>query len=402
MYLKHVMLLSLAMSFLFLFGIMAIYLCHHLASTIKSIDIPDNLRKGHKIPTPSTGGIGIFLTFLVGLIFALKQPVYAFSDELLSFAPYFLFSICLIAATGFYDDVKGLSSKPKFTLQIAASLIIVVGLDQTLLASSITYSELPIYTKLLLHSLFILWIVANCNAVNLIDGVDGLAGSIALTIIAGLCALAGYWGQYDMILILLPLAAAILPFLVFNRPPASIFMGDTGSLLIGFVLPVLALVIGLNSPHWSYNIILIAFFGVPLLDTVTSIFRRVSMGINIFESDNNHAHHVIQRKYKSPGMAILVMVALSIIFQTYGLWLATLTTVADMVIAVGTFILSAASFVVYYYLNLMNKNSYFRLKYINENRHVNGKGNDDERDKIKRELKNKNETKNVTANHLSL
>ena len=353
MYLKHVMLLSSAMSFLFLFGIMAIYLCHHLARAIKSIDIPDNLRKGHKMPTPSTGGIGIFLTFLMGFTLALKQPVYAFSDELISFVPYFLFSVCLIAATGFYDDVKGLSSKPKFTLQIAASLIIVVGLDQTLLASSITYSELSLYTKLLLHGLFILWIVANCNAVNLIDGVDGLAGSIALTIIAGLCALAGYWGQYDMILILLPLAAAILPFLVFNRPPASIFMGDTGSLLIGFVLPVLALVIGLNSPHWSYNIILIAFFGVPLLDTVTSIFRRFSMGKNIFESDIFHLHHELERKHQSSGIVVLIMGGVSIMMQGYGFWLATLASRNEVIIALGILILSAFGFVGYYYRNLI-------------------------------------------------
>lgn len=351
---------------LFPVGVAAVYLSHILAKVIHSVDIPDNVRKGHKIPTPSTGGIGIFATFIIGFFILHYMPVFDISERYLAFIPYLAVSMFLMAGTGLYDDLYGLSSKPKFTMQTIASVITIYGLDQTLIGAGTAYAEMSLAAKLLLYGLFLIWIVANCNAINLIDGVDGLAGLVTLSIIMGLVVIATYWAEYNTILILVPLAAAIVSFLIFNRPPASIFMGDTGSLLIGYILPVSAIIICLNCPHWSYNLIFVVIFGVPLLDTVTSILRRNRMGISVFESDNNHAHHIIQRKFKSPNVAVLVMVSISLLLQAFGLWMATIETVIGMFLSFGFIFMTATAFLVYYYINLMNKNSYFRVKYVNE------------------------------------
>jgi len=237
-------------------------------------------------------------------------------------------------------------------MQALASIIIVVGLHNTYLVTHSSVSGWGYISQLALHSLLILWIVSNCNSINLIDGVDALAGSVSLSIIAGLGSLAFMWSIYDVVPFLLPLSFAIGAFLLFNRPPASIFMGDSGSMLIGLTLAVSSIIIGLQAPHWMYGLSLIIMFGMPLTDTILSIVRRVKYSVNPFESDSNHLHHVIQRYYKSPYMAVSIMTTFSAIFVILGTLLANTTNVILFFTTYGLLLILFLLAVVIYSHNL--------------------------------------------------
>ena len=317
----HFLFFTLGMG-VFLLGLIATYLCHPLAELISFIDDPDNIRKFHHIPTPSTGGIGMAVAFSTGLALILLYAEHLLTDSLYKFIPYFAASGAIIVLTGIKDDFHGLSSKPKFFMQTMASLIIIVGLHNTYFVTHSSVLGWGYAYQVILYALFALWIVSNCNSINLIDGVDALAGSVSLSIIAGIGALAFMWSVVDVVPFLIPMGFAIAAFLLFNRPPASIFMGDSGSMLIGLTLAVCSIIVGLQAPHWMYGLSLIILFGMPLSDTILSIVRRLKSSMNPFESDSNHLHHVIQRYYKSPYMAVFIMTSLSTIFVILGVLLA--------------------------------------------------------------------------------
>ena len=306
----------------FILGLIATYLCHPLAELVSFIDDPDNIRKFHDIPTPSTGGIGMAFAFSAGIALILSFAENLLTESFYEFMYYFAAAAALIVLTGIKDDLHGLSSKPKFFMQTLASLIIVVGLHNTYFVTHSSVAGWGYGYQLILYALFALWIVSNCNSINLIDGVDALAGSVSLSIIVGIGSLAYLWSIVDVIPFLIPLGFAIAAFLLFNRPPASIFMGDSGSMLIGLTLAVSSIIVGLQAPHWMYGLSLIILFGMPLTDTILSIVRRLKSSMNPFESDSNHLHHVIQRYYKSPYMAVFIMTTLSTIFVILGVLLA--------------------------------------------------------------------------------
>lgn len=342
----------------FLLGLLAIYLCHPLAEVISFIDDPDNIRKFHEIPTPSTGGIGIAFAFSAGVLFILSFGEDLITESLQHFIYYFAAAAAVIVFTGIKDDLHGLSSKPKFLMQALASIIIIVGLHNTYLVTHSSISGWGYANQLALYALLTLWIVSNCNSINLIDGVDALAGSISLSIIAGIGTLAFMWSIFDVVTFLVPLGVSIAAFLLFNRPPASIFMGDSGSMLIGLTLAVSSIIVGLQAPHWMYGLSLIILFGMPLTDTVLSIVRRLKSNINPFESDSNHLHHVIQRYYKSPYMAVFIMSTISTIFVILGILLANTTNILLFFTAYGLLLLLFSLTVVIYYHNLNKGNTF--------------------------------------------
>ena len=338
----------------FLLGLFAIYLCHPLAEIISFIDDPDNIRKFHEIPTPSTGGIGMTFAYLIGVSLILSFSGDMLTNSLQDFVYYFGASTIIIFLTGIVDDLHGLSSKPKFFMQILASILLIIGLHNTYFE---TYSSVAGWSyagQFFLYSLLILWIVSNCNSINLIDGVDALAGSVSLTIIAGIGSLAFMWSIFDVVPFIMPLGFAILAFLLFNRPPASIFMGDSGSMLIGMTLAVCSIIVGLQAPHWMYGLSLIILFGMPLTDTLLSIVRRIKYNINPFESDSNHLHHVIQRYYKSPYMAVSIMTTFSTLFVILGVLLAN-TNNTTLFFTAFSLLLILFSITVFIYIHNLDK-----------------------------------------------
>lgn len=307
-------------------GLIAVYFSHHLAEFTNLTDDPDLVRKFHEKSTPTSGGIGIGVGYLAGFITFVITGSEFITDPLQLFFVYFSIGAAVIFATGLYDDIFGLSSQPKFLLQGVAALIIIYGFDTQLISTHASYADLGVAPKTVLYALIGLWLVSGCNTINLIDGVDGLAGSITITILFGLGVISLSWNVLEAGVFIYPMAGAILAFLYFNRPPASIFMGDTGSLLIGFSLSTAIIVMGLYAAHWMYSLSLIILFGVPLLDTVLSIIRRVRDQKNPFESDSNHIHHLIQRHYKSPYMAIVILSTVSLLLVLLGILLANTTS----------------------------------------------------------------------------
>ncbi len=268
------------------------------------VDIPDK-RKIHKIPIPRIGGIGIFAGILVG-IFA---TVFFTKDTWQLWA---LIPISLIALMGFVDDVKGLSFKIKFLVQIVASVLAVV-----LVGASLNHFNNPFGGGISLGIfgpiLAILWMVGVTNAINLTDGLDGLAAGIS-AISAFTIAVTSARVNVAATLVAISVFASSVAFLRYNFHPAKTFMGDTGSQLLGFTLALLAIKgASLSASTLSLVVPLLAL-GVPILDTVYAFGRRILGGHNPFLPDKMHIHHQLLSIGFSHVTAVLFMYAISILF----------------------------------------------------------------------------------------
>lgn len=241
---------------------------------------PDNRRR-HSKPTPLLGGMGIFLALFIGCL----STYFFWSESVpLSYALTLLLAIGLIFATGVADDCVELGAPSKFTAQIAASLLI-LAVDPALPA---LYAEFGVPTWVG-HSLALLWMVGITNAMNLIDGMDGLCAGTASLAAGAVAVLFPSWG-FDTILASV-LAGATAGFLIHNFNPARIFLGDSGSLLIGFTLAALSLHLPFHGSPATMVGLLGFLFCLPVLDTALAIARRIANSKPIFEGDRRHLHH---------------------------------------------------------------------------------------------------------------
>jgi UDP-GlcNAc:undecaprenyl-phosphate GlcNAc-1-phosphate transferase len=246
-----------------------IRLAHHY----KWYDLPDR-RKIHTGLIPRLGGPGIFISLLAACLlapvigFLVSGPSSGLRLPLRLLAP--AFGILMIHLVGLIDDFKNLRALLKFALQLAAAAVVTSG-GYVIRSLTIPYlGSTPL--GLLAYPLTVLWIVSVSNAVNLIDGMDGLAGAIPA-------------------LFALSLFGATAGFLCFNFPPAKIFMGDSGSYLLGFCLAVLPLM-GISKVAAFGTLILpITLLTVPIVDTASAIFRRLRQGRSIASPDKEHIHH---------------------------------------------------------------------------------------------------------------
>ncbi len=269
------------------------------------VDIPDK-RKIHKTPIPRIGGIGIFAGILVG-IFA---TAFFTKDRWQLWA---LLPISLIALMGFVDDVKGLSFKIKFLVQIVASVLAVI-----LVGANLSHFNNPFGGGISLGIfgpiLSILWMVGVTNAINLTDGLDGLAAGIS-AISAFTIAVTSARVNVAATLVAISVFASSVAFLRYNFHPAKTFMGDTGSQLLGFTLALLAIKgASLSASTLSLAVPLLAL-GVPILDTVYAFGRRILGGHNPFLPDKMHIHHQLLSIGFSQVTAVLFMYAISVLFS---------------------------------------------------------------------------------------
>ncbi|NNF67982.1 MAG: undecaprenyl/decaprenyl-phosphate alpha-N-acetylglucosaminyl 1-phosphate transferase, partial [Gammaproteobacteria bacterium] len=248
-----------------------------------SVEAPDaSFRKIHNEDTPRVGGIAIVIAFylpLVGL-FAVNSVTGAFFTEDTTLAVGLLLGALPIVLLGLYDDLVGAGAVEKFAVQLAVAIglygigfrieIISMPLDQTL---SLGIFSLPVT---------ILWIVGLINALNLIDGLDGLAGGVAVFAAATIFAVAFAHGNLLMMLFMATLAGAVLGFLYFNFNPATIFMGDTGSLFLGYVIAVTSLQTSTKGAATVALLTPVLALGLPILDTAIAFIRRMLRGQNPF------------------------------------------------------------------------------------------------------------------------
>ncbi|MDZ4701329.1 MAG: MraY family glycosyltransferase [Rhodothermales bacterium] len=286
-----------------------------LALRQKWVDIPDGKRAMHRRPTPRAGGIAIVSAFLLGIayFYLLDEDLKAaFGFDLYVPSMPFILGAIAMALTGLYDDAYGLGFKKKFFFQLLVAYLMFVAGFRVEVSSIPLLGDDPYIQASLALPLTLLWYVAVINAVNLIDGLDGLAGGITLIAFGSLALVFSALGDLQFLPIALVIAGAIAGFLVHNFSPATIFMGDSGSLFLGFMLATYTLTGTSHENPVLALIIPILAVGFPLLDTSVAFVRRILNGQSPFAPDKDHIHHRLIETFKMtvPG-AVLLLYALN-------------------------------------------------------------------------------------------
>ena len=306
----HLPLVAILLGFLIAF--FATPFVYKLAFKCGAIDSP-NERKVHKRIMPRMGGLAIFVSFAAVLLL---------TQEITPIIKGLLLGGFLIVLLGVADDVKGISPRVKLGGQIIAAVVVVAfGLEVRSLTNPFAASDM-IALGVLGIPLTILWLISVTNAVNLIDGLDGLAGGI--TIIALLTIAATVWievtktgiaapGQSEAVALALILAAAVLGFLPFNFNPARIFLGDTGSMFLGFNLAVLSVMGLAKGPTFISVIIPVVILGIPLLDTIFAVVRRFLGNRPIMQPDKEHLHHRLMDLGLDHRQTVMCIYAISLV-----------------------------------------------------------------------------------------
>ena len=294
----------------FLTSLILTYLMIKISKNMNIIDIP-NERSVHKKPTPLLGGIAIFLSFLFGFILFGNQNPLMISILIASF---------LILLLGIFDDIKPIKARYKFVIHILVALIVVFygGLKLT----HVDIFGLSLNFKWMSPYITILIIVGIINAVNLIDGLDGLCAgisSIYFLTIGVIALILNKFNGLDIILSFIMLGAT-LGFLVFNFPPAKIFMGDTGSTFLGLMISVIML-LGFKTVTLTSLLIPLVLLILPITDTLFAIIRRAVNKKPIGQADKEHIHHQLL-KHLSTRKTILVIYAVDLIFSVVSIFYA--------------------------------------------------------------------------------
>ncbi len=292
-------------TFSFLTTLLATPIAIHLAKVKGWVDLP-NARKVHKVAMPRVGGLGILSGIVVGVILTcfFKHQSWPFL---------FLIPAVLISMMGFVDDVKNISFKIKFAVQILAAIlaVVLVGANISYIANPLTHSkiEFGIFGPIIA----VVWIVGITNAINLSDGLDGLAAGLS-AIAALALAFTSARVNTTTAYIALTVFASSVAFLKYNFHPAKTFMGDTGSQLLGFTLAVISIKgASLSASTLSLAIPILAL-GIPILDTVYAFIRRMMKKGNPFLPDKMHIHHQLLSIGFSHVGTVLFIYAISIIF----------------------------------------------------------------------------------------
>lgn len=299
------------------------------------VDRPDNHRKLHKVPIPRIGGVPIVLAYAgsLGILFLIGATRSLPVHEHLHLVRNLLFSAFLVFVVGLLDDLICLQPWVKLGGETLAALLAYFGGIQ--IHSIASYS---IDSSLGLP-LTIIWLVGCTNAFNLIDGLDGLATGIGL--IATLTTLAAGLMQGDagLVIATAPLAGALAGFLIFNFKPASIFLGDGGSLWVGFMLACYGVIWSEKSVTAISVIAPIMALSIPLLDTALSIARRYLRRQPVFAADRGHIHHRLVDRGLSPRRAVLLLYAAGGIGASFSLLQsAAPATTRGLIVAVFCFL----------------------------------------------------------------
>ncbi|MDQ0492629.1 glycosyltransferase family 4 protein [Paenibacillus brasilensis] len=284
------------------------------AVKVGAVDVP-NARKVHTRIMPRLGGLGIFLAFLLSLLAILPLvPDGMLSSRDINFIAAFLIGGTLITLIGALDDRFDLNAKLKFLAQIAVACMVVFAFDIRVDFVNVpfqdAYSSLESWISI---PLTIFWIVGVTNAINLIDGLDGLAAGVSGIAIGTIFVMALLMGNYMVAMLCLVLLGSIVGFLFFNFHPAKIFMGDTGSLFLGFCLAMLSM-LGFKQIAIVSFITPLIIIGVPLSDTFFAIVRRKLQKKPIFSPDKGHLHHCLRELGFSHRQTVLIIYCIAAFF----------------------------------------------------------------------------------------
>lgn len=296
------------------------------AAALKLFDSPDGLRRVHQDPVPRLGGIAVYLAAAAAacIIFLRTYPRFItpgpIGDEQLRFLTGAFIGSAILFLTGLIDDVRGLSAGVKFLAQLcAAGVAWYFGARLGMLA--LGYGE-GVHTGVLEIPLLLLWIVGVTNAFNFIDGLNGLAGGIAMVASATIFIAALALGNYVILVPAVAVAGALLGFLQYNFPTGRIFLGDSGSMSIGFLLAVLSVRAAENSFGAVLVVIPVLAVFVPLLDGTLAIVRRWLRHVPVSGADARHIHHRLLALGLSPRRTAIILWGLAGSMAGFGLLIA--------------------------------------------------------------------------------
>ena len=287
----------------FLFVLAITPFIKRVAKHIGAMDIP-NERKVHKVPIPRLGGLGIYMGFILGYILFGTMSLKMNAILIGSF---------IIIVTGIVDDINPIPAKIKFLFQIiAASVVAFYG---NILLSDLSAFGFYIEFGIFSYPITILFIVSIINCINLIDGLDGLAAGLSsIYFITIGIVIVGWMHTFELdAVITFVMLGSTLGFLCHNFNPAKIFMGDSGSMFLGYMIAVIAL-LGFKNVTLTTLLVPICLLAIPIMDTLFAIIRRVINKKPIGEPDKKHLHHQLLNLNISHRNTVLIIYFLDILF----------------------------------------------------------------------------------------
>ena len=306
----------------FLVALIATPIVKNLAQMWGAVDVPKDNRRMHDHPIPRMGGLAIFLGFLLSVILFLPfLGDMGISPQIRGM----LLGAVIIVVLGILDDIYALPALPKLIVQIVAAVIAVASGNLITVLSNPNVFSSELYWELgwLSYPVTVVWIVGVTNAVNLIDGLDGLACGVSTISSMTMLVIALAMAEPEVAILMAALAGGCLGFLPYNMNPAKIFMGDTGSTFLGFVLGVVSIQ-GLFKYYMLISFVVpFLLLGLPIFDTCFAFIRRIAHGQSPMHADRSHIHHRLIDMGFSQKQAVAVLYVISAIL---GLSAVVLTT----------------------------------------------------------------------------
>ena len=302
-----------------------------------------NPRKSHKRVITCLGGLAIYAAFVLSLVCASFLFFRNLDSSFLRNLVGLLSGATIILFLGLIDDAHGTTAPVKVGLQIGAALV-----TSVIFGFKITYLILPILGRidfgLLSIPLTLIWVVGLTNALNWVDGLDGLAAGITSIACISLLIIGWRGGELVSVVIIIALLGATLGFLKYNFYPAKVFMGDTGSNFLGFVLANVAIMGSLKSAALLSLMIPILILGVPIFDSLFSVWRRIRLNKSPITPDRDHFHYRLIKLGLTHRQAVLVIYSISGVLSLCAIFLhrsPTLTSVAIVVFVLGLLAIAA-------------------------------------------------------------
>ncbi|WP_373897943.1 glycosyltransferase family 4 protein [Haloimpatiens sp. FM7315] len=281
-------------------------LVKRLAIKNGAMDIPKGERKIHKKPMPLLGGLSIYIAF--SLVLILKKGNVNFEEIGI------LLGSTIIVIGGYIDDIRDLRPRYKILFQVSAAIFLIIfGVSINVITNPFSSSSQYLDIHLIGVPLTILWVVGITNAFNLIDGLDGLSSGLAFIASMTIFIIAILNGRQEASTLTIILSGAILGFLPYNFNPATIFLGDTGSQLLGFLLAAISIKGAIKSAAAFTIAVPIITLGLPIYDTLFAMIRRKINGKPIMKADKGHLHHRLLAMGLSQRKAVLIMYIISVI-----------------------------------------------------------------------------------------
>jgi UDP-GlcNAc:undecaprenyl-phosphate GlcNAc-1-phosphate transferase len=313
------------------FSLLLTPLLRSFAIKVRAIDIPGG-RKIHDQPTPRLGGLSIFISFNLILLLSSRFVFFHFPLNFLQEIKFrwLLVASAIVLGLGALDDFRRMPPSAKFSFQIIAGLIVALT-SYRIDVISLPFADLHLGTWSIPVTVF--WVVAITNAINLLDGLDGLAAGTSFIVCLAMFGISLINQNIGIALLSVILAGSILGFLKYNFHPASIFLGDSGAYFLGFILSVLSLQGGLKGTTTIAILIPIIALGLPIIDTILAMFRRLLKSLHImevdqeknvvkffyldgwsmFKADRQHIHHRLLQVGFTQKKAVMILYGVSLI-----------------------------------------------------------------------------------------